>query len=43
MTASSRRSVAGDQWQTVQQEEQQNEELLQLSNQILELTRAITR
>jgi hypothetical protein len=41
MTASSRRSVAGDQWQTVQQEEQQNEELLQLSNQILELTRAI--
>jgi hypothetical protein len=28
-------------WQTVQEEEQQNEELLALSNQILELTRAI--
>src|SRR6266545_5369962 len=29
------------QWATVQQEEQQNEDLLRLSNQILELTRAI--
>ena len=30
------------QWQTVQEEEQQNEQLLQLSNQILELTRPST-
>ena len=33
--------LADHQWQTVQEEEQQNEELLQLSNQILELTKAI--
>jgi uncharacterized membrane protein len=33
--------LADHQWQTVQQEEQQNEQLLQLSNQILELTKAI--
>ena len=32
---------ADHQWQTVQQEEQQNEELLHISNQILELTEAI--
>jgi len=36
-----RQVVADHQWQTVQEEEQQNEQLLQLSNQILELTRAI--
>jgi uncharacterized membrane protein len=40
--ADEKRQVLADyQWQTVQQEEQQNEQLLQLSNQILELTRAI--
>jgi uncharacterized membrane protein len=40
--ADERRQVLADhQWQTVQQEEQQNEQLLQLSNQILELTKAI--
>jgi uncharacterized membrane protein len=33
--------LADQQWQTVQDEEQQNEELLRLSNQILELTKAI--
>jgi hypothetical protein len=32
---------ADHQWQTVQEEERQNEELLQLSDQILELTKAI--
>jgi uncharacterized membrane protein len=36
-----RQVVADQQWQTVQDEEQQNEELLRLSNQILELTKAI--
>jgi len=36
-----RQVLADHQWQTVQEEEQQNEELLRLSNQILELTRAI--
>jgi uncharacterized membrane protein len=36
-----RQVLADHQWQTVQEEEQQNEELLALSNQILELTRAI--
>jgi uncharacterized membrane protein len=36
-----RQVLADHQWQTVQEEEQQNEELLQLSNQILELTKAI--
>ncbi len=36
-----RQVLADHQWQTVQEEEQQNEELLQASNQILELTRAI--
>ena len=40
--ADERRQVLADQqWQTVQDEEQQNEELLRLSNQILELTKAI--
>jgi uncharacterized membrane protein len=36
-----RQVLADHQWRTVQQEEHQNEELLQLSNQILELTKAI--
>ena len=40
--ADEKREVLADhQWQTVQQEEQQNEELLHISNQILELTEAI--
>jgi uncharacterized membrane protein len=36
-----RQVLADHQWQTVQEEEQQDEELLRLSNQILELTKAI--
>ena len=36
-----RQVLADHQWQMVQQEEGQNEQLLQLSNQILELTKAI--
>jgi uncharacterized membrane protein len=36
-----RQVLADHQWQTVQEEEQQNQELLRLSNQILELTQAI--
>ncbi len=36
-----RQVLADQQWQTVQQEEQQNEELLHISNHILDLTRAI--
>ena len=36
-----RQVLADHQWQTVQQEEQQNEQLLHISNQILELTTAI--
>jgi len=36
-----RRVVADLQWQTVQEEDRQNHDLLKLSNQILELTRAI--
>jgi uncharacterized membrane protein len=36
-----RQVLADHQWQTVQEEEQENQELLQLSNQILDLTRAI--
>ena len=36
-----RQVVADQQWQTVRQEEQQNEELLHISNQILDLTKAI--
>jgi len=40
--ADAKRQVLADhQWQTVQEEEQQNEQLLALSNQILELTEAI--
>src|SRR6266516_4206319 len=36
-----RQVLADHQWQTVQEEDNQNEELLHLSNQILELTKAI--
>jgi uncharacterized membrane protein len=38
-----RNVVAGEEWKAVQLEEAQNEELLRLSNQILELTDAIHR
>ena len=42
IVADEKRQVLADhQWQTVQEEEQQNEQLLRLSNQILELTKAI--
>jgi uncharacterized membrane protein len=36
-----RQALADNQWQTVRQEEQQNEELLFISNQILNLTKEI--
>ena len=36
-----RQAIADLEWQTVQEEDKQNRELLQLSNQILELTTAI--
>jgi uncharacterized membrane protein len=36
-----RQVLADQQWQTVKEEDKQNEELIKLSNQILELTRAI--
>jgi uncharacterized membrane protein len=36
-----RQILADHQWQTVQEEDQQNQQLLELSNQILELTKAI--
>ncbi len=36
-----RQVVANQQWQTVKEEDKQNQELLNLSNQILELTKAI--
>jgi len=36
-----RQAIAGQQWQTVKEEDRQNEELLELSHQILELTKAI--
>jgi len=36
-----RQVLADQQWQTVKEEDNQNEELLELSNQILELTKAI--
>jgi uncharacterized membrane protein len=36
-----RQIIADQQWQTVKEEDQQNEELLMLSHQILELTKAI--
>ena len=41
-TADARREVIADHaWQTVQDEDRQNQELLELSRQILELTKAI--
>ena len=36
-----RQVLADQQWQTVKQEDEQNEELLELSSQILELAKAI--
>jgi len=36
-----RQVIADQQWQTVKEEDSQNEQLLKLSNQILELTKAI--
>jgi uncharacterized membrane protein len=36
-----RQTIADQQWQTVKKEDRQNEELLELSRQILELTKAI--
>ena len=36
-----RQAIAGQQWQTVQEEDRQNEALLDLSREILELTKAI--
>ena len=36
-----REVIANQQWQTVQEEDQQNRELLELSRQILELTKAV--
>jgi uncharacterized membrane protein len=36
-----RQVIADQQWQTVKEEDNQNQELLDLSNQILELTKAI--
>jgi uncharacterized membrane protein len=36
-----RQLIADQQWQTVREEDRQNQELLELSNQILELTKAI--
>ena len=38
---SKRELLANQQWQTVQEEDQQNQQLLDLSHQILELTQAI--
>jgi uncharacterized membrane protein len=39
--ADEKQQVADQQWQMVQHEEQQNEELIRLSNQILQLTQAM--
>ena len=36
-----RQVIADQQWQTVQEEDQQNRQLLDLSNQILELTKEV--
>jgi uncharacterized membrane protein len=36
-----RQVIANQQWETVKEEDKQNEQLLDLSNQILELTQAI--
>ena len=40
-TDAKRQVVADLQWKTVQEEDRQNQQLIQLSNQILELTRAV--
>ncbi|MGZ8708407.1 MAG: DUF1003 domain-containing protein [Gaiellaceae bacterium] len=40
-TDAKRQVLAAQQWQTVQDEDRQNQELLDLSKQILELTRAV--
>src|SRR3954452_9895794 len=40
---SKRQVLANQEWQTVQNEDIQNQELLRISNQILELTRAVHR
>jgi uncharacterized membrane protein len=40
---SKRQVIADQQWQTVKEEDTQNEQLLTLSNQILELTKSIHR
>ena len=40
-TDEKRQIVANQEWKTVREEDRQNEELLKLSNQILELTKAI--
>jgi len=40
--ADAKRQVVADlQWQTVQEEDKQNQQLLDISNQILELTKAV--
>jgi uncharacterized membrane protein len=36
-----RQAIAEQQWQTVKEEDRQNQQLLDLSNQILELTKAV--
>jgi uncharacterized membrane protein len=36
-----RQAIADLEWQTIQKEDEQNQELLNLSNQILELTKAV--
>ena len=36
-----RQAIADEQWQTVKDEDRQNEELLELSRQILELTKQV--
>ena len=36
-----RQAIANQQWRTVEEEDRQNEELLALSRQILDLTKAI--
>jgi len=40
-TDAKRQVIADQQWQTVKEEDQQNEELIQISNQILNLTKEI--
>ena len=40
-TDAKRQVIADQQWQTIKEEDRQNQELLELSRQILELTKAI--